>query len=142
DRLNTIALGDGAGLRFLSETITSPALESQKAEALKRFPKAKWIEYESLSRENERAGTVEAFGQALNVAPQFDKAKVILSLDYDFLGLDNPTPLPTKLFSKRHRVESEEDLENISRLYAVESQFSLTGANAAHRLRLRGGQGN
>ena len=25
-------------------------------EALKKFPKAKWVEYDSISRENERAG--------------------------------------------------------------------------------------
>jgi molybdopterin-containing oxidoreductase family iron-sulfur binding subunit len=137
--LKTLSLGDGSGLRFLSGTVVSPTLESQRAEALKRFPKAKWVEYESIARDNERAGAMLAFGQAVDVHPQFDKAKVILSLDYDFLGADYPTPLATKLFSKNRHVDSEEDLEKISRLYVVESQFSLTGANAEHRLRMRGG---
>ena len=134
-----LPLGDGSGLRFLSGSVVSPTLQSQRAEALKKWPKAKWVEYESLSRENERKGAELAFGQAVNVHPQFDKAKVILSLDYDFLGTDYPTPLATKLFSKNRHVNSEEDLEKISRLYVVESQFSLTGANAEHRLRMRGG---
>jgi len=31
-------------------------------------------------------------------------------------------------------------MEHLSRLYAVESQFSLTGANADHRLRMRGSE--
>jgi MoCo/4Fe-4S cofactor protein with predicted Tat translocation signal len=135
-----LSLGDGSGLRFLSETVVSPTLQSQRADALKKWPKAKWVEYESIARDNERAGAMLAFGQAVNVHPQFDKAKVILSLDCDFLGVDWPTPLATKLFSKNRRVESEEDLEKISRLYVVESQFSLTGANAEHRLRMRGGE--
>jgi len=135
-----LSLGDGSGLRFLSGAVTSPTLDSLRGEALKRWPKAKWVEYEAVARDNERAGAVMAFGQAVNVHPQFDKAKVILSLDYDFLGTDWPTPLATKLFSKRRRVESEEDLENLSRLYVVESQFSLTGANAEHRLRMRGAE--
>jgi MoCo/4Fe-4S cofactor protein with predicted Tat translocation signal len=139
-RLRGISLGDGTGLRFLSDTVVSPTLESLRSQALSKFSKAKWVEYESIARDNERAGTVMAFGQALNVLPQFDKAKVILSLDGDFLGVDSPTPLPTKLFSKRRRAESEEDLEKISRLYVVESQFSLTGANAEHRLRMRGAE--
>jgi len=134
-----LSLGDGSGLRFLSESVVSPTLESLRADALKQWPKAKWVEYESVSRENERAGAMMAFGQAVNVHPQFDKAKVILSLDYDFLGTDYPTPLATKLFSKNRHVDSEADLEKISRLYVVESQFSLTGANAEHRLRWRGG---
>ena len=137
--LKTLSLGDGSGLRFLSGTVISPTLESQRAEALKKFPKAKWVEYESIARDNEHAGAMLAFGQAVDVHPQFDKAKVILSLDYDFLGNDFPTPLATKLFSKNRHVDSEEDLEKISRLYVVESQFSLTGANAEHRLRMRGG---
>ena len=34
----------------------------------------------------------------------------------------------------------EEDFEKANRLYAVESQFSLTGANADHRLRMRSGE--
>ena len=135
-----IALGDGSGVRFLSGTVISPTLESQRAEALKKWPKAKWVEYESIARDNERAGAMLAFGQAVEVHPQFDKAKVILSLDYDFLGLDWPTPLATKLFSKNRHVDSEEDLDKISRLYVVESQFSLTGANAEHRLRMRGSE--
>jgi MoCo/4Fe-4S cofactor protein with predicted Tat translocation signal len=135
-----LSFGDGSGLRFLSGTVISPTLQSQRAEALKKWPRAKWVEYESLSRDNERNGAMLAFGQAVNVHPQFDKAKVILSLDYDFLGADYPTPLATKLFSKNRHVDSEADLEKISRLYVVESQFSLTGANAEHRLRMQGGE--
>jgi MoCo/4Fe-4S cofactor protein with predicted Tat translocation signal len=136
--VNGLSLGDGSGLRFLSGTVTSPTLDGQRAEALKKWPRAKWVEYESVARDNERAGAMMAFGQAVNVHPQFDKAKVILSLDFDFLGTDWPTPLATKLFSKNRHVESEEDLDKISRLYVIESQFSLTGANAEHRLRMRG----
>ena len=78
-----------------------------------------------------------AFGQALKVHPQFDKAKVIVALDADFLGLDSATPLPTKQFSKRRTSRAKRILKNINRLYAVESQFSLTGANADHRLRMK-----
>lgn len=138
--LKTLALGDGSGLRFLSGTVTSPSLAALRAQALAKFPRAKWVEYESVSRENERAGAALAFGQALDVHPQFDKARVVLALDADFLGVDWATPLPTRQFSKRRRVETEEDLVKINRLYAVESQFSLTGANADHRLRLRGSE--
>jgi molybdopterin-containing oxidoreductase family iron-sulfur binding subunit len=138
--LRAISLGDGGGLRFLSEPVVSPTLQSLRAEALKRFPRAKWMEYDSIARDNERAGAVMAFGQGLRAAPQYDKARVILSLDHDFLGVDHPTPLATKLFSKRRRVEAEEDLGKLSRLYVVESRFSLTGANAEHRLRMKGAE--
>jgi MoCo/4Fe-4S cofactor protein with predicted Tat translocation signal len=135
-----LSLGDGAGLRFLSGGVASPSLAALRAEALKKFPKAKWVEYEAAARENELAGAALAFGAPHYVHPQLDKAKVILALDADFLGLDAPSPFFTTLFSKRRRIETEADLEKLNRLYAVESQFSITGANADHRLRMRGGE--
>ena len=61
-----------------------------------------------------------------------------MALDHDFLGLDVPSPFFTWAFSKRRKVASEEDLDKMNRLYAIESQFSLTGANADHRLRMMG----
>jgi len=133
-------LGDGAGLRILSEAIMSPTLESLRGQLLAKYPASRWVEYDAVSRENERQGTVVAFGQPLYVHPHYDKAQIVLSLDNDFLGIDSASPLATKLFSKRRRVEAEEDIERLSRLYVVESQFSLTGANAEHRLRARGGE--
>src|SRR5581483_10271709 len=50
--LKSIALGDGSGLRFLSEAINSPSAMNLRAEALKKYPKAKWVEYNSISAEN------------------------------------------------------------------------------------------
>jgi MoCo/4Fe-4S cofactor protein with predicted Tat translocation signal len=138
--LKSISLGDGSGLRFLSETVNSPSTAAVRTEALKKYPNAKWVEFEPISRDNERAGTQMAFGQALEVRPEFDKAKVIVALDADFLGLDSPTPLPTKQFSKGRKVASEADFEKVNRLYAVESQFSITGSNADHRLRMKAGE--
>jgi MoCo/4Fe-4S cofactor protein with predicted Tat translocation signal len=133
-----LSLGDGSGLRFLSGFVSSPTLASLRADILKKFPKAKWVEYDAISRDNELAGTNLAFGQPLYPHPQYDKAKVVVALDHDFLGLDVPSPFFTWAFSKRRKVASEEDLDKMNRLYAVESQFSLTGANADHRLRMKG----
>ena len=133
-----LSLGDGAGLRFLSGFVSSPSLDALRADVLKKFPKAKWVEYEAVSRDNELAGASMAFGQPLYAHPAFDKAKVVVALDHDFLNLDAPAPFFTTAFSKRRKVGSEEDLDKMNRLYAVESQFSLTGANADHRLRMKG----
>src|SRR5262249_19192115 len=137
--LKTLPLGDGSSLRFLSEAVISPSTQALRAEALKKYPKAKWVEYEPCTRENKRAGNLMAFGQALDSHPRFDQAKVILALDSDFLGLDWTTVVATKQFVKGRRVASEEDLEKLNRLYAVEAQFSITGANADHRLRMKAG---
>ena len=132
-------LGDGAGLRFLSEPVSSPSLEAVRSHALRKFPKAKWSEYAPLDSGAANAGCEIAFGK--QAGPRFvlrfayDKADVILSLDHDFLGLDEPTTIPTREFSRRRRVTSEKD--SMNRLYMVEAQYSVTGAMADHRLRMR-----
>jgi MoCo/4Fe-4S cofactor protein with predicted Tat translocation signal len=132
-----LPLGDGMGLRFLSETVTSPSLNALRTETLKKYPKAKWVEYEPVSRENELAGSAIAFGSQMYAHLKFDQAKVIVSLDNDFLGNDFASPFGAKLFSRGRRVDSEEDLDKLNRLYKIESQYSLTGANADHRLRMQ-----
>ncbi len=136
----SLSLGDGSGLRFLSESVVSPSLMALRTATLKKFPKAKWVEYESFQRSEGRIGATLAFGEPVTPQTNFDKAKVILALDSDFLGLDWQTPLPRKQFSSRRHIMEEADLDNLNRLYSVESQFSMTGANADHRLRLRGSE--
>ena len=61
----------------------------------------------------------------------FDKAKVILSLDCDFLGGEDDAHNHIRKFAASRKAS-----EGMSRLYAVESLFTLTGANADHRLRV------
>jgi molybdopterin-containing oxidoreductase family iron-sulfur binding subunit len=127
--------GKGEGLRFLSGAISSPALEAVKKAVLDKYPQARWVEYEPFGPDNARLGAQLAFGQWVDAVPAFDKAAVILALDDDFLGLDAPTVAPTKQFAQGRRVHEEHG--ELNRLYAVEAQFSLTGAMAEHRLRMK-----
>jgi MoCo/4Fe-4S cofactor protein with predicted Tat translocation signal len=127
--------GDGAGLRILAERSSSPTLGLQKAEILKKYPKAQWVEYDSVSFDQQRLGAQMAFGQPLEPLYRFDQAAVIFSLDSDFLGLDSQTILPVKQFSAGRRVQKPGD--EMNRLYVAESNFTITGAMADHRLRVR-----
>lgn len=142
--------GAGDKFRILSETITSPTLAAQKKALLAQMPKAKWIEYEPVNRDNAAAGIMLAFGQPLLAHPQFDKADVIVALDSDFLGLDSPTVLPVKQFTRGRRPDigepalpgqkaeaPAEESGTMNRLYAVEANYTITGAMADHRLRMR-----
>jgi molybdopterin-containing oxidoreductase family iron-sulfur binding subunit len=133
--LSASALGQGDGLRFLSGRINSPSYRAVKAEALKKYPKAKWVEYDPFAPENVLEGTHIAFGQPLTPHYAFDKADVIVSLDSDFIGYDTGTVLPTRQFSSRRRLTDE--TSTLNRLYVVESQFTTTGGVADHRLRLK-----
>src|SRR5260370_9338478 len=76
----------GAGIRILTETVTSPTLAAQLKSILTDFPEAKWHQYEPANRDNARAGAIMAFGQPVNTIYDFSKADRILCLDSDFLS--------------------------------------------------------
>ncbi|BDC48234.1 molybdopterin oxidoreductase [Bryobacterales bacterium F-183] len=135
DGVKALGLGDGTGVAVLSELVNSPSLDAMRKSVLAKYPKAKWVEWEPVAYPGPQAGAMLAFGQAVETLPQYDKAKVILSLDYDFLGIDSPSILPTKQFADGRRIG--EHAESMNRLYIVEGQFSLTGATADHRLRMK-----
>ena len=122
---------DLARLRILSERVGSPSLEAVRSHVLARFPGAKWIEYEPISQDQAMAGAQLAFGEACQPHYHFDQADVVVSLDSDFLGLDAPSMASIRDFARRRRGGA------MNRLYVVEGQYSLTGAMADHRLRMR-----
>jgi molybdopterin-containing oxidoreductase family iron-sulfur binding subunit len=125
----------GAGLRVLTETVSSPTMAQQLDTLRTQFPAAIWHQYEPINHDAVRAGTRLAFGQALNPTYRVDHAGVILTLDADVF-----TTAPGRLryardFAAKRRVRGGESTMN--RLYAVESTPTLTGAMADHRWLLR-----
>ena len=124
----------GAGLRILTETVTSPTLAGQMKDLLTEFPKMKWVQYDPVNRDAIAAGTELAFGANLNVVYQFDKADVILSLDSDFLSSTPGSLAYARQFARRRR--PYEGLP-MNRLYVAEGTPSVTGTMADHRLRVR-----
>jgi MoCo/4Fe-4S cofactor protein with predicted Tat translocation signal len=127
-------LGDGAGLRILSPRTASPSLDALKAEIAKKYPNSVWVEYDAVNFDRVVEGARLAFGQPLMPQYRFDQADVVVALDCDFLGLDTMTAQPVKQFAARRRPEEGREL---NRLYAVEPNFTVTGAMADHRLRAR-----
>ena len=85
DTLAVQIASGGAGLRVLTETNASPTLQGQMDALLKSYPKAKWIQYEPVNNDNARAGAKLAFGEVVDPVYRLERAKVILSLDADFL---------------------------------------------------------
>ncbi len=129
---------NGAGLRLLTETVTSPTLFSQLQAFLKEFPEARWHQYEPVNRDAVRAGARLAFGEDVDPQYHFDKADVILSLDGDFLFGMPGSIRYARDFSARRKVRDEHG--SMSRLYVAESAPSITGSVADHRLSLRAGE--
>jgi molybdopterin-containing oxidoreductase family iron-sulfur binding subunit len=125
----------GAGIRILSETITSPTLAAQMDELLGRLPRAKWVQWEPFARHNAREGSRLAFGDYVDAQYTVDRADVILSFDADFLCTGSAGLRNARAFASRRRLEG--DRGQINRLYAIESTPTNTGTKADHRLPLR-----
>src|SRR5882672_2279616 len=123
----------GAGIRILTPTISSPTLADQLRNFLKTYPQAKWHVYEPVNRDNVLEGAKLAFGQPVETRYDFEKADVVVSLDADFLYAGFPGNVRyIRDFAKKRNPDSE-----MSRLYVIESNPSSTGAKADHRLPLR-----
>ena len=123
----------GAGLRILTNRITSPTLIGQIDDLLKSFPEAKWYRYEPVDDDAAHAGSVQAFGRPLVALPRFGDARVVLALDADPIGFGpEQIRLSRDLIAARQSHSADEFL----RLYAVEPAWTLTGANADHHLPL------
>ena len=124
----------GAGIRILTPTISSPTLADQLRNFLKVYPQAKWHVYEPINRDNVLEGAKLAFGQPVETHYDFSKADVIVSLDADFLYAGFPgNTRYIRDFAKRRNPDSG----NMNRLYVIESTPSSTGAKADHRLSMR-----
>ena len=123
----------GAGLRILTETVTSPSLAAQLRALLKEFPAAKWHQYEPAGAHAQRAGARLAFGEPVNTYYRIENAKVILSLDSDFLTSGPGCVRYAREFAKGGPGSRP-------RLYAVESTPTSTGAKADHRFSMRASQ--
>lgn len=126
----------GAGVRFLTETVTSPTLIDQMAKLKTELPNSKWVQYEPVNQDNATAGAKMAFGSAVQTIYKFDRAERILSLDADIFSGYNVAYI--KDFAKGRHFSEEH--KHINRLYSVETTVSLTGAKADHRLAIRPSQ--
>jgi molybdopterin-containing oxidoreductase family iron-sulfur binding subunit len=127
---------NGAGLRILTQTITSPTLGAQMQALLAQYPGAKWHQWEAVNRDNVRDGARMAFGAPVAVHYDFTKANVVVSLGADFLG-EGPAHLRyARDYMSRRRVRKGQP-NAINRLYVIEGGMSQTGSVADHRLPVR-----
>ena len=110
-------------LHLVTSTVASPTLLSQIASLKQQYPGTRWFAYDPL-------GGAEG---ARSLIPRLDRASVIVCLGADPLGPGPMQIMVSRAFIKGRMPESP---GGMSRLYAVESTWTLTGANADHRLTL------
>ena len=128
------AANQGQGLAFLLERNTSPSRARLQKLISQKFSKAKWFIHEPIDTDIHRRAASQAFGGSVKPYFKYDAAKVIVSLDCDFIVAEEDAHNNIRRFVDGRRIEKPEDTMN--RLYVVEPVMSLTGVNADHRLRV------
>jgi len=128
----------GAGLYVLAGKTTSPTRDRLRDALLEKYPRASWLPYEAIDRENEIDGTTSALGAPHRAELKLDTASVIVSLDDDFLAGEGASLTSQRGFAAGRKVDTVDD--EMNRLYAVESGLSATGMAADHRLALKPSQ--
>src|ERR1700716_380401 len=63
--LSTLRASGGQGVRFLTESVTSPTLGAQLQQLTTSLPNARWHRWQALNRDNARAGAQLAFGEVV-----------------------------------------------------------------------------
>lgn len=118
----------------LTGALSSPSTRAVVSDFAQGF-KAKHVVWDAFANEEIREGQKAAYGD--DVVPQyrFDKASMIVSIDADFLGTWlTPTSFTAQFSAGR------KDIKNMSRMVSFDSNYSLTGANADIRAKIKPSQ--
>ena len=133
DRAVAGALGGvgGAPVILLTSTITSPSTKQIITEFLGKFPGGRHVQYDAVSYSALLLANEATQGRRAIPSYRFDKAKVIVSLNADFLG----TWLSPVEFARQysHGRKINEANPGMSKHYQFESHLSMTGACADER---------
>ena len=129
-------LSGGQRVVVLAESTSSPTLMALRDQMQQRFASFEWITYHAGGDDPVGLGMQQAFGRPLRPHYQFDEADVVVSFDADFTGSTDPDGTQNLSgFAKGRRLDGPDDTMN--RLYVIESAYTVTGAMADHRRRLR-----
>jgi len=122
------------GVAILTGNLASPTLRAVVSDFSKGFG-ADHYTWEPLAQDDIWNGQRLSYGEGVVPSYRYDKAKMIVSIDADFLGAWGPAVTSAKLFANGRR-----DITNMSRLVSFDSTYSLTGANSDIRFRIKPSQ--
>ncbi|MCX6154770.1 MAG: Fe-S-cluster-containing hydrogenase [Candidatus Kapabacteria bacterium] len=134
------ATSDKKEIAILHNTIFSPSQKAAFNVFIAAYPTAKLYCYENFCDDSKREAFALSYSDkqsccssASSIPFKLNQAKVILSLESDFLGNEGHFVRNIKQFSETRDVNK---LDKFSRLYVAEAGMSLTGMNSDYRLRL------
>ncbi len=126
-----LAADAGKPLVLLTSSYTSVTGKQIISELLAKYPGSRHIQYDAVSCSGMIEANEASYGKKYIPAYHFDKAKVIVSLDADFLGnWLSPVPI-AKQYAVGRRINEKNP--SMSRHIQFEGFYSMTGANADER---------
>jgi molybdopterin-containing oxidoreductase family iron-sulfur binding subunit len=134
-RLESKRQTGGEGVRLLLEPTTSPTVLAQLDELQRQFPRLRRHHWDPIGRENTTAGMVAAYGKSFAAQYDLSAARVVVSLDSDFLFDESASLRYSRQFMDGRRVRR--DRQEMNRLYVAEGTLTITGSTADHRLAIR-----
>ena len=133
--VKTAATNGGQSFALLVSPTQSPTTVRLIKALRDKLPQATVCRFDSVSGGVMRDATKQAIGSAGKQVLDLDQAKVILSFQSDFLTSDTAANRNAKRFAATRDPEGE-----MSRLYAVEGNYTNTGASADTRYACRPSQ--
>ena len=127
-RFGALRADGGEGLRLLTGPLSSPSLLASIDAVRQAFPKMRWHSHAPTGRDAMLDGAKSAFGRRLETHYAFDKARVVVAIDGDFL---DPGPRQTGLsraWADARRAAAAQG--RLLALHAASSTPTLTSAKA------------
>ena len=129
--------GLSGSIAVVSNSIASPSTQKALQGFLDKY-NAKHVQYDQVSVHGMLAANEKNFGVRAIPFIDISKAETIVSVNLDFLGGWINNTLFNKQFAATRKLSG--DKKTMSRLYAFESNLSLTGANADYRTPVKASQ--
>jgi molybdopterin-containing oxidoreductase family iron-sulfur binding subunit len=135
-KLKQISL-QGGKIVLLTSTIISPSSRQLIQDFTAAYPTTQWITYDTISASGILEASEMTFGQRMIPDYRFDKAKLIVAFNADFLGNWIAPVMYTKRYAQGRLLT---DSNSMSRHIQYESFMSLTGSNADTRVQIKPSQ--
>ena len=117
---------------LVTPTLISPSTLEIIANFRDRYSNLRWVQYDAISYSAIREAHKLLYGKPVIPGYKFDNADVVVSFGADFLGTWLAPVHYIPMYAKRKRLHNGE--KSMLRHYQFESNFSLTGSNADHRI--------
>lgn len=133
----------GKEISVITHRVVSPSQKKLFEDFITAFPTTKIYSYELINDSQFKSAWDKSYGiksasgnsAALGLPViDWEKAKIILALESDFLFTEGSTMEQVRAYSNNRDVVNGKE---INRIYSVEGALTLTGSNADYRIRLR-----